>query len=175
MKTLSFVSSIVLLLAFSCGPTEVKTFQKYEGPMLVGYNIYTNYTDSGKVKMRMWAPEQQEMETGNRTFPKGIKIDFYEKGKVSSVLTSKYATFDKATGIYTVRKNVEIKSEDKKRKLNTEELKWYPKDHKVRIEKDKQVHIQTPTEILWGNGLEATDDFRWYKITKIRGVIGTTN
>lgn len=140
--------------------------------MLVGYNIYTNYTDSGKVKMRMWAPEQHEKESGNREFPKGIKIDFYEKGKISSVLTSKYATFDKVTGIYTVRNNVEIKSTDKKKKLNTEELKWFPKEHKVRIEKDKQVRIETPTETLWGNGLDAKDDFSNYKITKIHGVIG---
>jgi LPS export ABC transporter protein LptC len=175
MKILHPLCFLLLLLAFDCTQEEIKTYQKYNGPTLVGYNIFTNYTDSGKVKMRMWAPEQQEMETGNRKFPKGIKIDFYEKGKVSSVLTAKYATFDKTTGIYTVQKNVEIKSTDQKRKLNTEELKWYPKEHKVRIEKDKQVHIQTPTEILWGNGLEAKDDFTWYKITKIKGVLGTPN
>ena len=143
--------------------------------MLIGHNIYTNYTDSGKVKMRMWAPEQQEMETGDRIFPKGIKIDFYEKEKVSSVLTAKYATFSKLTGIYTVRNDVVIQSKDQEKKLNTEELKWFPKTHRVRIENDKFVRIQTKTEVLTGMGLDATEDFRSYKIKKPQGVFAVTN
>ena len=141
--------------------------------MLVGYDIYTNYTDSGKVKMRMWAPEQQELDGGNRVFPKGIKIDFYEKGKVSSVLTAKHAVFDKITGIYTVRNNVVIESQDKGKKLNTEELKWFPKEHKVKIEKQHFVRIQTPTEVLTGKGLDASEDFASYKITKVTGIFSS--
>ena len=163
-----------LLLVFAaCQKQENKTFEKYTGPLLVGHDIFTNYTDSGKVKMQMWAPEQQELENGDRVFPKGITIHFFEKEKVSSILTAKHATFSKVTGIYTVRNNVEIKSNDKKKKLNTEELKWYPKEHKVRIENDKFVRIQTPTEVLTGMGLDATEDFKYYKITKIQGVFSS--
>ena len=169
---------IIILIAlsiFGCKNKEIKTFKKYNGPMLIGYNIFTNYSDSGKVKLRMWAPEQHELESGDRIFPKGIKIDFYEKEKVSSTLTAKYATFSKVTGIYTVRNNVEIKSVDNQKKLNTEELKWFPQQHKVKIEKDKFVRIQTPTEILTGMGLDANEDFKWYKITKIQGVFNVKN
>jgi len=143
--------------------------------MLVGQNIYTNYTDSGKVKMRMWAPEQHEMESDDRKFPKGIKIDFYEKEKVSSTLTANIATFSKATGIYTVRNNVVIQSKDQHKRLNTEELKWLPKQHRVRIENDKFVRIQTKTEILTGMGLDASEDFRSYKIKKPQGVFAVSN
>lgn len=162
--------SAFLFILIACSKKETKTFERYTGPMLVGYNIYTNYTDSGKVKMRMWAPEQQELETGDRVFPKGIKIDFYEKGKVSSTLTAKQATFSKVTGVYTVRNNVVIQSNDQNKKLNTEELKWFPKTHRVKIENDKFVKIQTQTEILTGMGLDASEDFRSYKIKKPQGV-----
>jgi LPS export ABC transporter protein LptC len=177
MKTTQLIFiAVAALLAIACGKTEIKTYARYQGPMLVGYNIYTNYTDSGKVKMRMWAPEQQEMETGNQVFPKGVKIDFYGKdGKVSSVLTAKEAYFDKLTGNYTVKNNVEIQSKDQGKKLNTEELKWLPKKHRVLIEKQHFVRIQTPTEVLTGNGLEATEDFTWYKITKPKGVFAVSN
>lgn len=163
------------MLTVACNTSEIKVYKKYEGPMLVGYDVFTNYTDSGKVKMHMWTPEQRELENGNREFPLGIKINFYEKGKVSSVLTSKYATYDKKTGIYTVRKDVVIESQDKGKKLNTEELKWYPKEHKVKIEKDHQVRIKTPTEVLTGKGLDAAEDFTWYKITKVTGIFASTN
>ncbi len=138
--------------------------------MLVGYDIYTNYTDSGKVKIRMWAPEQQELETGDRIFPKGIKIDFYEKDKISSTLTAKHATFSKVTGVYTVRNNVVIQSNDQNKRLNTEELKWFPKTHRVKIDNDKLVRIQTKTEVLTGKGLDAPDDFSTYKLTKVTGI-----
>jgi LPS export ABC transporter protein LptC len=175
MKNPFLLLSVFFFFLFACGTKEVKTFKKYTGPMLVGQNIYTNYTDSGKVKMRMWAPEQQEMETGDRMFPKGIKIDFYEKEKVSSTLTANYATFSKVTGIYTVRNNVIIQSKDQQKKLNTEELKWLPKQHRVRIENDKFVRIQTKTEVLTGMGLDATEDFRSYKIKKPQGVFAVTN
>lgn len=176
MKSTLIYCLALLLLAAACETKEIKPYEKYTGPMLVGYNIYTNYTDSGKVKMRMWAPEQHELETGNRIFPKGVKIDFYGKdGLVSSVLTSKFATFDKLTGIYTVRNNVEIKSKEEGKKLNTEELKWMPKDHKVKIERQHLVKIQTKTEILTGYGLDANEDFKWYKITKPTGVFAVNN
>ena len=159
-----------LFLIFACAKQEMKTYKKYDGPMLVGYDIFTNYSDSGIIKLQMWAPEQQELETGDRVFPKGIKIDFFEKGKVSTTLTSKHATFSKITGIYTVRNNVEIVSTDKKKKLNTEELKWMTLLHKVKIEKDKFVRIQTQSEVLTGMGLDANEDFKWYKITNPQGV-----
>lgn len=170
MKITSLYSLVIGLFLCACSKTEVKKFEKYTGPMLVGYNIYTNYTDSGKVKMRMWAPEQQELETGDRVFPNGIKIDFYEKSKISSTLTAKHAVFSKVTGIYTVRNDVVIKSDDQNKKLNTEELKWFPKTHRVKIENDKFVKIQTKTEILTGMGLDASEDFRSYKILKPKGV-----
>ena len=54
--------------------------------------------------------------------------------------------------------------------MNTEELKWMPQEHKVKIEKDKFVRIQTQNEVLTGMGLDANEDFKWYKITKPQGV-----
>jgi len=173
MKYLLYL--VIALTVFSCAKEEMKTYKKYEGPVLVGYNIFTSYTDSGKVKLQMHAPEQQELESGDRVFPKGIKVDFFEKGKVSSILTAKYATFSKVTGVYTVRNNVEIKSNDQNKKLNTEELKWMPQQHKVKIERDKFVRIQTQNEVLTGMGLDANEDFKWYKITKPQGVFAVKN
>lgn len=55
------------------------------------------------------------------------------------------------------------------KKLETELLIWSEKEH--RIYTDKFVKISTETEILFGEGLEAKDDFSEYEITNITGRI----
>jgi hypothetical protein len=52
--------------------------------------------------------------------------------------------------------------------LSTEELNWDPQ--KQIVFTDKFVVIETPTEILKGEGLEANQNFTKYKILKPTGV-----
>jgi hypothetical protein len=33
------------------------------------------------------------------------------------------------------------------------------------------VRITTPTEVLYGNGMEANSDFTWYQITNTKGTV----
>jgi hypothetical protein len=53
--------------------------------------------------------------------------------------------------------------------LQTELLTW--DEETDRIFTDKFVKITTPTEILYGDGLEANQDFTRYEIKNIKGRI----
>ena len=57
----------------------------------------------------------------------------------------------------------------KHEKLKSEELKW--SRFEKRVYTNKFVRIETPQEILLGEGLTASQDFSTYKILKPRGTL----
>ena len=61
-----------------------------------------------------------------------------------------------------------VKNLQKKETLNTEELHW--DRTKQEVFTDKFVRIETPTEILTGQGLRANQDFSRYRILKPTGI-----
>lgn len=161
----------VVCAVYGCKPKEVHKFQKpYAGPQLIVSNIRALVSDSGKPQILMSAPQQIEYETGNRYFPNGIQIDFYDEdtAKKPSQLTAKKGKFDKNKNLYTVTEDVVIQNYVEHKKLQTEELHWNPQTHKIFT--DKFVKIQTPEELLTGTGLESNEDFSSYKILKVAGI-----
>jgi lipopolysaccharide export system protein LptC len=58
----------------------------------------------------------------------------------------------------------------KNEQLNTEELVWNEKLQKFYTE--KFVKISTPTQVIYGDGLESNQTFTQYKITNVKGIIG---
>lgn len=168
---LLLLSSSLLIVVFSCKQKELHQFEKpYKGPQLVVSDIHALVSDSGKPQILMSAPVQVEFESGNRYFPKGIKIDFYgeDTTKKPSQLTAKKGRFDKNKNLYTVTQDVVIQNYIEKKKLQTEELHWNPLTHKIFT--DKFVKIQTPEELLTGTGLESSEDFGSYRILKVSGI-----
>lgn len=162
---------IIAMLSFSScfkeqGPDVIVN---YEGPFVELENVETFYTDSAVLRMMLKAPTQLELQNGNREFPKGLYIEFYdENGKKSSTLTSNSGTYKKEENIYVVRGNVIIQNLEEKKRLNTEELFWNPATKKVNT--DKFIRIEGPEEILTGTGLDATQDFSSYTIHKPEGI-----
>jgi len=164
----------LLAIAISCknktvDPAAITT---YAGPVATVYDVKTDYSDSAKTKVVMQAPLQLEFQDGDREFPKGIQVDFYDPtGKNTSRLTSRYARYEKTYDIYIAKDSVVILDLVEAKKLNTEELRWSRPKRKVYT--DKFVRIQTKQELLTGVGLEAAQDFSWYKILKPSGNFAT--
>jgi len=141
--------------------------------MVVAKNIHTIFSDSARPKIDLAAPVQEEYISGNRTFPKGIAIWFYnDKGQKETRLTANRAYYDKATEIYTGRGNVIVENMTKNERLKTEELKWSRFDRRVYT--DKFVRIETKEETLLGQGLTAAQDFSTYKILKPKGTLAAS-
>ena len=157
---------LVALLLFSCTKEKsLNEMKEYEGPNAIMKDVVTLYSDSGFVKVRMAAPLQIELKNGNQRFPKGMKVDFYEKdGSISSVLTANHGVFNKANGIFTATGNVVLDNLKEKEKLNTEVLHWNRILKKVYT--DKFVTVRQGDDLLKGEGLDASQDFTIWKFKK---------
>jgi LPS export ABC transporter protein LptC len=164
--------SAILIILFSACNTEKSAFENlkpYEGPMVQMTNVNTLFSDSAKVKAQLIAPTRNEFKNGDSEFPDGIVLFFFDtKGDTNSSLKANYAKLVKATGIYSATGNVIIENQKEGKTMNTEELNWNPNTQKVYTE--KFVRIKTQTEILTGNGLDASQDFSSYKIRNPEGV-----
>ncbi len=102
----------------------------------------------------------------------GLEVEFYNDSlQVQSKLTAKYGKYFEQNGNVLVRDSVVI-TNIKNEKLNTEELVWNEKLQKFYTE--KFVTITTPTQVIYGDGLESNQNFSVYKITNIKGMIGVT-
>ncbi len=165
-----------VVLAASCGSNTVDKIKISSDakplPIERGINISINYSDSGFLKARVFAPllERYSSEMQTQTEMKqGITAYFYNNdGKINSYLKSKYAMRDERSRIITARNDV-IVVNNKGDTLRTEELIWDEKTDKIHS--DKFVKINSPDRIILGTGLEANTDFSRFKVLNITGII----
>lgn len=141
-------------------------------PLETGTNIILNYTDSGLVKAKVFAPtlERYDNEKSNQSImKKGITAYFYNNNKkITSYIKSKYAIRDERLRSMTVKHDV-IVVNIKGDTLRTESLVWDEKTNKINT--TDNVKITTPDEIIYGKGLESNTEFSEYKIYKITGIL----
>lgn len=166
MNRLFYIS---LLFFFACSQKELKEPLVYEGPLSEAENVELFYSESEKVKVKMIAALVYEYENGDREFPKGIYLEFYDEFEnLESTLRANEAYFFSKDNTWRGRGNVEVINVKKKEQLNTEELFWKPKDEKIHTE--KFLTIKQEDQVVSGEGLEANQDLSHYKITKPSGV-----
>jgi LPS export ABC transporter protein LptC len=141
-------------------------------PVQTTSNSRITYTDSGRVKFVIEAGFIERYPDEDRPvdrFSHGIKVLSYNNlGTLESELTAERASNYPDENIMIARDSVILRSKEGKM-LNTEELTW--NEAEARIYTDKFVKITTPTEILYGDGLEASEDFSSYEILNIKGRI----
>lgn len=161
-----------LFILFNCQnkSDEVMEIQEYTGPIVELGPATTYYSDSAMVKMKMEAPRQLEFGTGDREFPEGLYLQFFDKkGKPTSTLKADYCYYTKKDDLYKATGNVVVQDVETNDRLDTEELYWNQKKEEVftekfvRIEKDGELHV--------GDGLEAKQDFSYWKILNSKGTI----
>jgi LPS export ABC transporter protein LptC len=160
--------TIALCLALqSCenDKEEIEAVTKtYTGPLETIENLETIYSDSGRVKVKVTAPELQKYVTPKpiTELKKGINIDFYnEKFEIVSKLTAKYAIHYERERKWVAKRDVVVINK-KNEKLTTEKLEW--NEETGKLYSDVDVIIQTPEETLMGKGFEADQNFNSYRI-----------
>ncbi len=147
----------------------MKEMEVYQGPIMDVDSLEMLYSDSSILRIRFTAGKQLELQNGNKEFLKGVRVEFYnEKGVSEAVLTSEKGYQDKLSSIYKVEGDVVVQNLAEKKALHTEKLFWDSKNKKIYT--SEFVKIETPTEILTGQGLEAAQDFSRYKILKPTGI-----
>jgi LPS export ABC transporter protein LptC len=168
IRYLACVFSICLLA--SCNKTDVKEPVEYTGPMSEAEKVEMFYSETDKVKIKMTADLVYEFQNGDREFPKGLYLEFFnEFGRLESILKANQAYFFKEENKWRGRGNVEVKNVEKNEQLNTEELFWKPADKKIFTE--NFVTIRQQGDVIYGVGLDAKQDLSDYTILKPTGEI----
>ena len=172
--------TVLLLLFLVTGGCEYS--RKHEDQMFteadtkveVGREVEILYSDSAVVRVRIQAPtllNYADQMDPRQEFPDGVQVDFLDNRlRVTSTLTAKKGIRRADKGNVTVRDSVVLRS-IKKEQLETEELIW--EERTGRVHTDKFVKITKPGEVMYGYGLEATDDFSYWKILVPKGRVKT--
>lgn len=160
-------------LAAACQPKEQEAPRVvYNGPLMETENVVTLLSDSARLKIRLTAPVEQVFENSDRLYPKSATVTFYDKtGKlIINTLVAKWVKFDNAKQLYIMRGAVKVANVPQQQTLNTEELFYNQSQRRIYTDSAMFVRVQTPTEVLTGNGLTANQDFSRYGIHQPKGV-----
>lgn len=163
------VTALIFFVSLSsCKESDLKEPVEYTGPLRKIQGVETFYTEKNMVKVKMVAADVYEYENGDREFPNGLYIEFFnEFGRLESTLKANRAYFFKKENQWRGRGKVEVKNIAKNEQLNTEELFWKPAEEKIFTE--KFVTIRQEGDVIYGRGLEAKQDMSEYEIMEPTG------
>mmetsp|Transcript_3203 Transcript_3203/g.7119 ORF Transcript_3203/g.7119 Transcript_3203/m.7119 type:complete len:195 (-) Transcript_3203:2515-3099(-) len=138
-------------------------------PALSSSQVELLYSEQGVVKYRLLTSQALHYENGDREYPKGVFVEFYEESTKGISLTGRANTvyFLAEGNLYTFRGDVELRSLRDKTQLNTEELYWSPKTKTIYT--DKFIRIETDAELLTGEGVTAKQDLSYYVMSEPKG------
>ena len=126
--------------------------------------------DEGKVQNLIKAGHIQIFRKKKTTFvDSGITVDFFNnKGEITSTLTADRGVLYENTKDLVAYGNVVVHSTEK-RKLETEELRWYEKEQKIVA--PLFVKITTEKGYEEGTNLESNADLTHFTIWNVRGKV----
>lgn len=147
-------------------------------PTSSAFSTETLISDSGKLKVRLQAPQRDQYELPQNKnyieFPKGITSYFYDSTEnVSSKIVSRYAIFHMSEDLFEARNNV-VMNDNKGDTLTTEQLFWDRK--KATIYSRIFTRIITQDGIFYGeNGFESNQNFSKWKLINSKGIVNVTD
>jgi LPS export ABC transporter protein LptC len=131
---------------------------------------------TARVKGKLTAPymlSYQRADSPYAEFPRTLHVDFYnDTMRTESQLDAHYGKYLMNQEMVYLRDSVVVKNILKGDTLRCRELWW--NQHTERFFTDLPVRIYEPDKILYGTGMEADQNFRWYTIKKMTGVVLTS-
>jgi LPS export ABC transporter protein LptC len=171
-----FCSLIIGLWTTGCS-NSIEDIQKLSGygeeqPDVVSENVEMTYSEMGKNKIVLKTPLLERFITSDEPqeiMPDGLEVVFLDSlGKPSAYVYSNYGIHFPDREILELQNDVRVFN-IKNERLNTEVLIWDRKNEKIYS--DDFVKITTEEETFYGDGFEADQDFKTYKIKHIRGIL----
>ncbi len=141
-------------------------------PDISAKNIDFTFSDSARVQVRLTGPVMHayEGEGSYMVFPEGFKVEFYDSVmNVTSTITGMYGIHYREKQYMEARNNVVVTNYETGEQLNTEELIW--DQVKEIIYSNKFVKITSEDGVIFGDGLEAEQDFSKRRIINPSGEI----
>lgn len=172
----TFLSILALLagMLFSC-KNDIKEVQSVTTdsilPLETAQNIEFVYSDSSRLKFRVVATKMNRFggDEPKLEFTNGLEVFAYNAlGEVDSKIQAEYGISYENKGFMEAKNNVIIVNREGDQ-LNTEHITWDQTNKLIKSE--VFVKITTENEVIYGDGLEASEDFSKYKILNIKGII----
>jgi LPS export ABC transporter protein LptC len=136
--------------------------------------LFVLQTEAGFPQFKLYAAlaEAYSKPESVTKFREGIKVEFFdEHGELESILTGLYGEINETKGSMRVLDSVQLYNPARKQTLYTEALYWDQKDSLIFT--DKMVMIKSPTELIYGKGIRAKQDFSYYEFLEPQGRIST--
>jgi LPS export ABC transporter protein LptC len=147
-----------------------------------GWKIESLLSEAGQIKGKLTAPymlRYQRLDSPYTEFPRTLHVDFFSDSLkqggvpvVESRLDALYGKYFQNQSKVFLRDTVVVKNVLKGDTLHCQELWWDQGTSKFYT--DKPVRIYTKDKILFGTGMEADQNFRWYSIRKLTGMVLTS-
>ncbi|MBS1580970.1 MAG: LPS export ABC transporter periplasmic protein LptC [Bacteroidetes bacterium] len=143
-----------------------------DGPDRLTTDAEYFYSDSGRVRNRLRAGTIAEYATGDRPHTElggGVELMFFDSlGREGSVLTARRGTIRSKERRMEVDEQV-VFTNTRGERLETEHLTWSQDSGRVRT--DRPVKIVRARDIIYGQGLDADQDFSRYTVRRITGTL----
>jgi LPS export ABC transporter protein LptC len=135
-----------------------------------------------KIKGRLTAPYMrrfQRTDSPYAEFPRTLHVDFYQdsvsrnqKPVIESKLDALYGKYLSAQNKVYLRDSVVVRNILKGDTIHCQDLWW--DQHTEKFSTDKPVRIYTKDKIIFGIGMDADQNFRYYNIHHMTGQVWTS-
>ena len=167
---------MVLVGTLSACENDLKKVEKIASneaslPVETSKEVELIYSDSSIVRAKLITPILKFYKVNNayHEMPSGLYVEFYgPNNKIESTLSAKYGRKFQNQGIIEVKDSVVVIN-DKGERLDTEKLIWNERTKKIYT--NSFVRITTLKDIMFGDGMEANQNFTNYRIYKYRGSV----
>ena len=139
-----------------------------------GKDIEVAYTDSGKLKIKFFAPEMHKYSKAEEPFtefPQGIRVYFYDKSeKLESTINAKYAIYYQEKKLWEARNDVVAKNLKKKEELYTDQMYWDENTQKIYSHDFTKIVNEDGT--FYGEeGFDADQNLEKWKLIGSKGTV----
>jgi LPS export ABC transporter protein LptC len=135
-----------------------------------------------KIKGRLTAPYMQRFQRTDSPyaeFPRTLHVDFYQDSVrmnqtpvIESKLDARYGKYLSVQNKVYLRDSVVVRNVLKGDTIHCQDLWW--DQHTEKFSTDKPVRIYTRDKVLFGIGMDADQNFRWYNIRHLTGQVWTS-
>ncbi len=185
LKCFATVSTVAILF-ISCKDNYQRIGEEAVKPVFpqgIAQNFELTYTeipkelasedvDSSKVIAVLTSPISEDYDNQNfkyRTFPNGLKVDFFDSKNQKSVVTADYGIVYTQTDLIDLRGNVVIETHEG-RKLETSQLYVDRKNNWIFTEREFLHTDLNDGTVMHGEGIDFNRDFNFLKAHKTYGL-----
>ncbi len=177
----------VAILFMSCGDDYERVGEEAVKPLFpqgVAQNFTLTYTetveamstqDSAKSRVIavLTSPLSEDFDNQRfkfRTFPEGLRVDFFNEKNQKSVIIADYGIVYSQTNLIDLRGNVVLESHDGK-KLETDQLYFDRKNNWIFTEASFTYTNPEDRTVMDGEGMDFNKDFTFFKAHKTYGMM----